>query len=61
MCVLPAAVCGPVIFTMTEHRNTVNGMDADALAMQGARAVDETDSHDQVAHKIGCLYIPLLF
>ena len=25
------------------------------------RAVDETASHDQVAHKIGCLYIPLSF
>ena len=24
-------------------------------------AVDETASHDQVAHKIGCLYISLLF
>ena len=24
-------------------------------------AVDETASHDQVAHKIVCLYIPLLF
>ena len=23
--------------------------------------VDETASHDQVTHKIGCLYIPLLF
>ena len=24
-------------------------------------SVDETASHDEVAHKIGCLYIPILF
>ena len=30
-------------------------------SIQWLLTVDETASHDQVAHKIGCLYIPLLF
>ena len=33
----------------------------DVLSLHLTETVDETASHDQVAHKIGCLYIPLLF
>ena len=51
----------------TEANFTENAQNTEANLIRNGKninhdnTVDETASHDQVAHKIGCLYIPLLF